>query len=177
MRPTENFLLFLPCGNGVEGGSGQFFRCFCENALAYYCLRRFLKKSLENLLPGAALSTLCARHTVLNMRSRGCTFRLFFAKLLCRYATAGSIHFAFLRLGMIFPDAVFCYFMPVRKKRNRKTERSSVLQMFGCFVSRKESRPTGAHFFLSESWSFSLTSSSISVRRVLMSLNWRCTEA
>ena len=69
MRPTENFLLFLPFGKGVEGGSGQFFSVlFCKTALAYYCLRRFLKKSLENLLPGAALSTLSARHTALYMQ-------------------------------------------------------------------------------------------------------------
>ena len=35
MRPTENFLLFLPCGKGVEGGSGQFFSVlFCKTALA-----------------------------------------------------------------------------------------------------------------------------------------------
>ncbi len=101
---------------------GAFAKTHCQ--YVYYCLRRFLKKSLKNLLPGAALSTLSERHTVLNMRSRGCPFRCFFAKLLCRYATAGSIHFAFLRLGMIFPDAVFCYFMPDRPGKNATEKRS-----------------------------------------------------
>lgn len=58
MRPTENFLLFLPCGKGVEGGSGQFFSVlFCKTALAICILlptplsQKISRKSLARSRP------------------------------------------------------------------------------------------------------------------------------
>ena len=164
MRPTENFLLFLPFGKGVEGGSGQFFSVlFCKTALAICILlpaplsQKISRKSLARSRPLHPFRT--AYRTLYAAVERH-SFRLFCAMFMTGSAPVSR---SFIR--------------GETKKRNKKTEQCSVLQMFGCFVRRKPRRPTGAHFFLSESWSFSLTSSSISVRRVLMSLNWRCTEA
>ena len=182
MRPTENFLLFLPCGKGVEGGSGQFFSVlFCKTALAICILlpaplsQKISRKSLARSRPLHPFRTayppsICNHKDILFGA---------FAKTHCQCATVEGVLFCFLAPRYDFSGCrlLLFYAGPSGKKRNRKTEHSSVLQMLGCFVSRKPRRPTGAHFFLSESWSFSLTSSSISVRRVLMSLNWRCTEA
>ena len=102
MRPTEFFLLFLPCGKGVEGGSGQFFSVlFRKTALAICILlpaplsQKISRKSLARSRPLHPFRT-AYRHLY-------SISRMFFsAKMPCRYATVGAFFFAFLRPDMIF---------------------------------------------------------------------------